>query len=227
MRNRCTSTRAKEDDMNSGPDRSLLIGVAVAVLLVLAACDGGDEAPRTDESPASVPEGAAEEVATAFLQAYGALDVNEARTYLADDAVIMSMGANDDLRLLISYLEATGYQQVLDPSEAVSSSPSGTSVRCSFDFHALRSGEIGLGPYTGSTFLLTVRDGEVARASQDWAIEDFSPQVWEPFAEWVFTAYPQDAAVMYLDGGSNVRLTKESIRLWGQHTREYVREVAR
>lgn len=138
------------------------------------------------------------------------------------------MGANDDLRLLISYLEATGYQQILDPCEEIGSSTVGTQVRCTFDFHALRSGELGLGPYTGGTFDLNVVDGEIVRVSQNWQIEEFSPQVWEPFADWVSTAYPEDAAVMYTDASySGVRLTEEAIRLWRQHTREYVREEAR
>ncbi len=50
--------------------------------------------------------------------------------------------------------------------------------------------------------------------------------MWEPFAEWVSTTYPKDAAVMY-DGGSlsNFDLTEESIRLWEQHTKEYVEMV--
>ena len=52
--------------------------------------------------------------------------------------------------------------------------------------------------------------------------------MWEPFATWVSKAYPEDAAVMYEDGGtSGVRLTKESIRLWERHTRGYVEEVGR
>jgi hypothetical protein len=32
--------------------------------------------------------------------------------------------------------------------------------------------------------------------------------------------------VMYVGGGSNFRLTAESIRLWDQHTREYAKDVA-
>jgi hypothetical protein len=136
------------------------------------------------------------------------------------------MGANDDPRLLISYLEATGYQQTLDPCETSGESASGTRVRCAFGFHALRSGEIGLGPYNGGAFDLVVRDGEVVQVSQGWEIEEFSPQVWEPFAEWVSTTYPDNAAVMYLDAShSNVRLTKESIRFWERRTREYAEEV--
>jgi hypothetical protein len=166
------------------------------------------------------------EVATGFLEAYGAFDVEQAMTYLADDATIASMGAQDDPRLLISWLEATGYQQILDSCEELGNPGSG-SIRCSFDFHALRSGEIGRGPFGGSSFDLVVRDGEIAKVSQNWEIENFSPQVWEPFAGWVSKAHPKDAAVMYTDGCCNVRLTEESIRLWDRRTREYVEEMGR
>src|SRR4249920_1577745 len=47
--------------------------------------------------------------------------------------------------------------------------------------------------------------------------------MWEPFAAWVSSTYPKDAAVMYLDGpGDGARFSLESIRLWERHTREYV-----
>jgi hypothetical protein len=86
----------------------------------------------------------------------------------------------------------------------------------------LRSDEIGLGSFSGSYFDLTVRDGEIARASQHWAVGEFSPQVWEPFARWVSREYPDDAAVMYRDRNySGVRLTEESVRLWEQRSGQY------
>jgi hypothetical protein len=48
--------------------------------------------------------------------------------------------------------------------------------------------------------------------------------MWEPFAGWVSKAHPEDAAVMYTDGTySLARLTEESIRLWDQRSREYVK----
>ena len=79
----------------------------------------------------------------------------------------------------------------------------------------------------GSYFDLTVRDGEIVRASMPVETEEFSPQVWEPFAAWVSTAYPQDAAVMYTDETHSLeRLTAESIRLWERRTREYATAVA-
>ena len=52
--------------------------------------------------------------------------------------------------------------------------------------------------------------------------------MWEPFAGWVSTTHPKDAAVMYTDEShSNVRLTEESVRLWDARTREYVEKVGR
>ena len=183
-------------------------------------------------------DAAAEKVATSFLEAYGAFDVEQAITYLSDDAdisgLISSVGSLQDsvgsqdaagslkaFRLLVSFLEAEAYKQMLHSCEEVGSSASGTDLRCPFDFHAIRSDEIGLGPFSGSYFDLTVGDGEVVRASTTWDIGEFSPQMWEPFADWVFAAYPEDLKVMYTGGGTGVQLTEESIRLWEQRSREY------
>jgi hypothetical protein len=214
----------------------LLLGATAAALLLIALVvvlvQSGDDAPGTDQTPvaAESPGAAAspaEEVATRFLEAYGVFDVERITTYLADDATIASMGADDDPRLLMSWLEATGYQQILHSCEQLGNSASG-SIRCPFDFHGLRSGEIGRGPFGGSSFELVVRDGKVVQVSQGWGIEKFSPQVWEPFARWVSKAHPKDAAVMYLDEThSGVRLSEESIRLWERNTQRYVDEVKR
>jgi hypothetical protein len=220
----------------SGGKRTGAVAAATVALVLIAALliiQSRDEAPATDRTP--VAAGAqentvnarAEKVATGFVEAYGAFDVEQAMTYLADDATIAVLGAQDDLRLLSSWLEATGYQQIVDPCEGVGNSASG-SIRCTFAFHALRSGELGRGPFGGSSFDLVVRDGKIVHASQDWEIEKFSPQVWEPFANWVSTVHPKDAAVMYQDDShSGVRLTEESIRLWELRTLEYVEEVGR
>jgi len=218
------------------PSRMLLLGVTPAAVLLIALIvvlvQTRDKAPATAQAPAvaETPENTvnarADEVATSFLEAYGAFDVERAVSYLADDATIASMGADDDPRLLISWLEATGYRQILHSCEQLGNSASG-GIRCPFDFYALRSGEIGRGPFGGSSFDLVVRDGKIVHVSQSWEIEEFSPRVWEPFSSWVSTAHPEDAAVMYTDGCCNVRLAEESIRLWERHTQGYVDEVKR
>jgi hypothetical protein len=209
---------------------------AVAAAIGLVACSGPGDTPRvenaTTTAPAEAPETTAENVATGFLEAYGAFDVDQAITYLADDADISGLmlgperveGTQEELRLNLSMLEAGGYKQMLDSCEGTGSSASATAVRCTFDFHFLRSDELRQGPFRGSSFDLAVRDGEIVRASASWEIAAFSPQLWEPFASWVSTAHPEDAAVMYTDGThSQARLTERSTRLWEQRSREYVK----
>lgn len=213
-----------------------------AIALATVACTAGTRerenatAPADEAATVSPVDASAEEVATNFIEAYGALDVENAVSYLADDAditeLITSVGAQGvtgtvtEFRLLLSLLEAQGYKQMLDPCEELGSSASGTVLRCTFDFHLFGSDEIGRGPFSGSSFLLTVRDGEIVRASVSFGIQEFSPQMWEPFASWVSKTHPEDVAVMYEDESqSGVRLTKESIRLWERYTRDYVEEV--
>jgi hypothetical protein len=218
--------------MSAKRNRRLLVGAAGAALLLIGAFAAYQS--RDDEASGSPPV----EVATSFLEAYGAFDPEQAITYLADDAdiseLIGSVGAQgvegtpEELRLLVSFLEATGYKQTLISCEELGGSASEADVRCTSDYHTFRSDEIGRGPFSAVSFDLTVRDGEIVRARQEFGVEEFSTQMWEPFASWVSKAYPKDAAVMYENGGtSGVRLTKESIPLWEQHTRGYVEEVGR
>ena len=212
-------------------NRMLLVGAAALALLIVGA--GVVYQSRDDGTGRQSAE-----VATNFLGAYGAFDAEQATTYLADDAditkLIGSVGAQgvegtlEEFRLLVSLLEATGYKQTLISCEELGSSAAGTGVRCTSDYHNFRSEEIGRGPFSSVSFDLIVRDGEIVRARQDFGVDEFSTQMWEPFAKWVSKAYPEDAAVMYEDGGTNgMRLTKESIRLWERHTRGYVEEVGR
>jgi hypothetical protein len=214
------------------------IAVAAAIgaaALVFAFASSGDESTTKTGNGSTTASPTPEEVARGFMEAFGAFDANRVIGYLADDAdvsaLISSVGEVHDgpgLRLSISWLEAVGYEQILDACDELSTSPSGSVVRCSFALHLLRSGEIGRGPFGGGSLDLTVRDGKIDRASSmSWDFEkEFSPQVWEPFVEWVSTTYPQDAAVMYADGSySSVRLSDASIRLWERHTKGYVRYV--
>jgi hypothetical protein len=242
--------------------RLVVLCCLCAAVLAAVACSGSDESavqePPANETPAAEAQGeapaespaevpasppasvspadaaAAEEVAAGFLEAYGAFDVEQAITYLADDAdlpgLVSSAGAQsvpdatvDDFRLLVALLEAMGYKQILHPCEQLASSTSGSELRCPFDYQFLRSDEIGLGPYSGSYWDLTVRDGEIVQASKTWGITEFSPQMWDPFARWVATNYPEDVEVMYTGNGG--ALTEDSIALWEERTREYVEQA--
>ena len=216
--------------MSAKPNRRLLVVAAAAALLVIGAFAAYQS--RDDEASGPPPM----EVATSFLEAYGAFDAERAITYLADDADISTLigsvgaqgveGTPEEFRLLVSLAKATGYKQKLISCEELGTSAAGSGVRCTSDYHNFRSDEIGRGPFSPVSFDLTVRDGEIVRAQQDFGIEEFSTQMWEPFASWVSKTYPEDAAVMYEDGGtSGMRLTRESIRLWERHTRGDVEAV--
>jgi hypothetical protein len=206
--------------------------IGVAAVAVILGTRGGSE-PRTPlgERPTVSPV----EVATGFIEAYGSLDVERTISHLADNADVFPLigwvGTGVDeppegFQLLFSLLEAQGYKQTLGSCEEVGSSASVTSLRCTYDFHSLRSDEIGRGPYSGSYFDLLVRDGEIVRASSYMEIEKFGPQMWDPFARWVSRNYPEDVAVMYVDETQSLEQVNEaSIRLWEQHTRDYVEEV--
>jgi len=205
---------------------AVVIGV-VAIGVFLATRGGQDTITPADDPSKVDPVGAtAERVATAFLQAYGATDADQAIAYLAD-GVVPTVGVEtlEEFRLLLSLLEAQGYSQLGESCDAAVSLPSGTRVRCTFDFHAIRSDEIGLGPFIGSSADLFVLDGEILDASIDLEIGEFGPQMWEPFSAWVAENYPEDGAVMYNDSYTDYRLTEASIRLWELRTREYVGDV--
>jgi hypothetical protein len=206
------------------------IGLAAVALIIGTWVGQNATTPVNQPTTVAPVDAMAVEVATGFVEALGAFDADRAITYLADDSALSGIGLEGtrELRMLLSMNEAMGYKQILTSCEETGRSFSSTYVRCDYDFHALGSDEIGLGPYSGSYFNLTVVDGEIARVAEYFEIGEstgFSRQMWEPFATWVSTNYPKDAAVMYNATLTDYRLTEESIRLWERHTRGYVQEV--
>jgi hypothetical protein len=226
----------------------VIAGGAFAVVAVWVVATGGPFA-RTDAPIASGPasavattpvnapqavnpaDEAAEEAARGFLDAYAAFDAQKAMTYVADDADLRNLiddsyqvPANaEGLSLRLSLLQALGVELTVTSCEAAPIG-SDTSVVCESIFHALGSDQIGRGPFSNSSFVFTVRNGAIVRvAFGPEPLGKFNRQMWEPFAEWVSSTYPKDAAVMYLDEPRHaVRFSLESIRLWERHTREYV-----
>jgi hypothetical protein len=207
-------------------DRRLVIGAAALAVLLIGI--GAFALFQSREEPS------ADEVATKFVAAYGDLDADRALSYVADDADVSGLwtsvgtqdvqGMKEQFRTLIALLEAQGYKQLGTSCEELDSSAADTHVQCGFDFHDLRSDDVGRGPFSGSYLDVTVHDGSIVRASTYWEIGTFSPQMWEPFAKWVAKAHREDAEVMYTDGSySGVRLNQESIGLWDRNTREYAR----
>jgi len=207
------------------------LAAAAAAAALIAWLPGSG--PREAGPALPAQETQAEQVATAFVQAYGSFDRDQAASYLADDAdlsVWTDAEGDDRWRLGNRWQEATGYKLLLDSCEEQGISSAGTEVGCTFDYHSLGSEELGRGPYSGDTFTFTIKDGMIVAAWQHLAFETngFSDQMWEPFARWVSEAYPKDAAVMYANWPftSLEALTPRSFKLWREHVKDYVEEQA-
>jgi hypothetical protein len=215
-----THDRVEVDQVPQDPRRNPFIGIAAAAAIVvgvLVFLRPLDDAPVAAKQPAPM------EIATAFLEAYGAFDVDRASSYLAIDADLSGLdGGVEGWQLGNKWLESHGFKLLLQSCEEQDGSLPG-GVHCLFAFHAIRSGEIGVGPFGGSSFDFRIQDGKIVLASIRWDLDEFSPQIWEPFAAWVVDAHPEDAAIMYTDPSETMqRLTEESIGLWEQRSREYV-----
>jgi hypothetical protein len=209
------------------------IGVAAIVLILVTRPGETASTPGDGGGAAVYPiDQSAVTVATDFLEAYGSFDAEAAIGYLADGANVSVVGgadgvggALDEWPLNLSWWEAIGYEQTLDSCEVTGTSATGTSLHCTLDYQSFGSEKIDRGPFTGSYWDFTVRDGLIVWGSQWCETTEFSPQMWEPFAKWVTQNFPEDAKVMYANGHDDYRLTQTSIRLWEQHTKDYVKAV--
>jgi hypothetical protein len=208
---------------------TLAVAASVVAAAVAVTVAGGWFGVDKSVDPAQNPD-QADAVAGKFLAAYGSFDADKAITFLTDDAIARRWGTPEQLRLDFAYNRAVGYKQtMIGPYCAqMGNSESGISLQCAFEMDASGSDEIGLGPYTGNYWRLTVRDGKIVSAERDIAFmtNGFSDHIWEPFAEWVSVEHPDDVLAMYTDESQGMqRVTEDSIRLWEQRTAEYVAVV--
>jgi hypothetical protein len=220
-----------------------VVGIAVFLTAIWIVTSGRsfDRTQGPANEPSTVNQtDAAEDVVRRFLAAFGAFDAEAAMSYVADDADLRwlidpQVPANErGLSLELALSEAQRVQLTITWCVA-SQLRSGAGVVCGFDFHAIASDVLGLGPFTGSTFRFTVRDGEIVEAAAYANLKQFASQMRAPFAEWVAATYPRDFHVMYNAGSIpqspkgfrqvRGRLTEESMRLWRLHIPEYVKEV--
>jgi hypothetical protein len=223
-------------------NRSVISAFVVAGVFVFAACDDTSESDVASATSTTVAASSTtgapveltpEQVATEFLEAYSAFDTDRALTYLTEDAAAWSAFRSvtgqwespDDFRLEAALREAQGRKYIVTDCEPQGDSADGTAVRCSFDLHAIRSDEIGRGPYTDNSWEFVVSDGKITSAAETWAFiqNGFSAEMWQPFQAWVARTHPVDLQAMYVGGTGAV--TEESVALWEEYTKEWVAEV--
>jgi len=227
-----TDTPSKLNELLVDAERDLLrrrkltwgtgvLVAAAAAIAVIAAVTALGRPETTEPAQQSTPS---EQVATAVLDAWASFDRPRIASYLAENAEIVGNWRRDN-----RFDEAVGYRMLNESCVQQSSTTAGTQVVCTFDYHALRSDELGLGPYSDNTFTATIKDGKILTAELEYAdpTNGFAGQMWEPFAAWVAEAYPKDAAAMYANWPyrGSPALTDRALELWAKHTRDYVNEI--
>jgi hypothetical protein len=199
--------------------------VAVAVVAALAFWLVGRDTDTAEPEPVG-PTGP-EQVATDYVEAVAAYDVTRAESYLADEADLRGAFSNVEAwRASVRWDQASGLKREPGVCKEEGSTRTATKVRCPYDYHTLGSDELGLGPYTGSDLVITVQDGAIVRATDDFEFisNGSNHEVWQPFATWLANNHPQDFEVMYDDEGGQ-EVTDESIALWREHRFGYVAAV--
>jgi hypothetical protein len=223
-------TKLKIDKSNSTlvpRRRPVIVGaVAVAVVVIgaLILLQIRDQALVASDTTTPV------DTAEAFFETYhGRFDVDQAFTYLGADPGAVGLGTAGaaNYHLLARFFEETGSQLVDLQCEELSASPEGTVVSCTWWTHDFFSDDLGLRPFGPKVDELTIVDGKVVSivTRHDYAVNEFSDQIWEPFADWIGENHPDDRAVMYDPYPTGWRITEESIPVWEQRLREYVAEV--
>ena len=205
------------------------VALLVVAALVVASREDAPEVPAAPTTTTVAPEAAAdptpESVAQAFVEAIAASDVAAATALLAPEADISNLAnGTDDWQRVFLLREAQGHRLLVRSCESIGANGATTTVSCAFDFHDLRSDELGRAPFTGNTFEVVVEDGMVLSAQDSVDITVYSEQMWEPFNAWIESTHPDDVDIMYSEDAV-VQYSDESIQLWDQRTREYVAAV--
>jgi hypothetical protein len=211
--------------------RSLLLAAAAAVALVAAAAAVWATSQRPHNvAPAqklSRSDTVAIRTASDFVDALSLFNVSQARRLLAPGATFTGAVDTRHWEVVMRFFQKTGGQIIPDPCAVLNRTGAEIVVNCPYEYQLMRSGELRLGPYTGSTFEITTRNGRVTHVNMYHATDanGFSTQMWSPFATWIDTFHHRDGAKMYPDWPRQGHwpATDQAIRLWSERTRQFVR----
>ena len=129
----------------------------------------------------------------------------------------------------VRWTRAAGFRVLPGRCELERVSAPAATVACAYDVHGLGSERLGRGPFTDNVLWLTVVDGQIVSAVEDWGSDGFEVTMWEPFTAWLLSNHADEANFMYDDwpGAMRPALTERSARLWEKNVDRYVRAVER
>ena len=195
-------------------------GVAAAAAAAAVFWAADLTADRADPAPVQQPAVDAVQVAERFLAAYTSNDIETVAT--------MAVPGGEDLpgwRRVMSRNQAWDIDFMFEPCRQTTTNSVGSGVICFFSFHALRSQEVGRGPFEDATFTVWVdENGDVFDADPTWNHEyNGLAQHFEAVHTWVATKHPEDKAFLWTDEDEVPAADWERwTTLWQKYLAEYV-----
>jgi hypothetical protein len=215
--------RVEVERVMQGRSRWLLVGIAAVGQVGI----GGLASLQIDDDSRIAAAPTPIDIATAYLEAYAAFDVEAVASMLADDAEVRPWEAHVQLREWepdLRYLQAAGFLLIIGECREQPSLSEGSSVECPYKAQGLGSDQIGEGPFGGSSFRLVVADGHVVWSDMGFNFSEFGSTMWFPFQNWILENHPGDYAVLYVDEFLS-RQTDDAIALWEERVADYVEYV--
>ena len=222
-------TRTDEDRSSDehGPGRRRVIAVAAGLVGLLAAAGAltltgtgplGGFAVAPDPADRAAE---AVEVAEAYLAAHDAHDAEAARALLADDVAISAATFLEVDELEAAFESHRAFEHRVSPFDCAASaaaleapSDQPVAVTCRYTL-TTRLQRIVDHPPIEAVFRLTVEDGVITRVADGFPYGEFSPSVWEPFADWLDRRDSVSSGVLYRSEGGTAypRLTPQALEL--------------
>jgi hypothetical protein len=211
------------DEVREERSRGPLVGIAAAVVVLVL---GGLVLIQWTDSPDIAADSTPLEIATAYVEAYAAFDVDTVRSLLSETPEVLPWEsyAPRDWRADMRYLEATGFQLMFEGCTEQGAEAGAVMVHCVYDAHGLGSDQMGLEPFGNHVFRVVIEDGQVVSSNMGFNFSQFSGAMWFPFQAWIQENHPEDFSVLYVDESLS-RQTDEAIALWEQRVQDYVEYV--
>lgn len=205
--------------------RGLAAGAAAAAAVVAVSAwysglgqDDGDSGPADP----GATQTAEERVAQDFAEAFTELDKNQVLALLAEDATIEgSLPGNRKWRELVALYEAWSSWHDVQPCQETGSSDYGTNVVCPFDYHSLRSEQLGMAPFGENNVSVVVSEGRIRSFQVSYNSSDNGEaELYRDIRAWVLDNHREEWS--FLHGSPSAAETPRWIRLWQLRTEQYV-----
>jgi hypothetical protein len=203
----------------SFPWRPLLAaGTAVVALVILTLVpwvDGRNVLDSLRSSPV--------EVVNRYMEARNAYDPERARALMTDDAVLLDVHRMSRQELELGFESLRVYGMQFEPYDCANRAGS-ILVTCTYEMDSRLSEIVGFPPVEGRIRFL-VENGRITSLVHDFNFEDYAPNVFEPYIEWLEEEHPGAREQLFIvdDGVNTPILTEESLDLADSYLDDYDR----